>query len=306
MDAREARRIVSACLPELPLRGVRRLGAGWDSDLFLVDVGAAGRIVFRFPRRPPVAEALERVLRLLPELGPSLPAPVPRFTHVVRGCTAAPLPFAGYPLLPGRTLMSTDLSAGKLRRLSAALGQFLAALHRFSVARAEALGVPPATVAGGRTRLAAFLALAGEQVAPLFNEPEGERFARWLASLDRPDQFAFSPVLLHGDLGDDQILVDARTGRLSGVIDFDDAAIGDPALDFAGLLRHLGEPFTRRALRAYGAGDDVAEAMLRRAAVYVAIAPLHEVLYGLEIADEQHTSSGLRELRATLAACDDR
>jgi aminoglycoside 2''-phosphotransferase len=304
MNARDARRIVSACLPELPLRGVRRLGAGWDSDAFLVDGGEAGPLVFRFPRRAPVAEALERALRLLPELGPTLPAPVPRFTHVVRGCAAAPFPFAGYPLLPGRTLMGTRLSAAKLRRLSVDLGRFLAALHRFPVARAESLGVPLASVAGGRDQLAAFLALARARVTPLLSEPERARFAHWLASLDRPAQFAFTPVLLHGDLYDDQILVDPATGRLTGVIDFDDAALGDPALDFAGLLRNLGEPFAREAVRAYGADEEEAEQILHRAAVYVAIAPLHEILYGLQIADRQHIEEGLRELRTTLRALD--
>ncbi len=304
MNTWDARRILRSCLPELPLRGVRRLGAGWDSEAFVVDGGEAEQLVFRFPRRAPVAEALERVLRLLPELGPTLPAPVPRFTHVVRGCAAAPFPFAGYPLLPGRTLMSTDLSAGKLRRLGAELGQFLAALHRFPMARAEALGIPVASVAGGRERRSAFLAHARERVAPLLNEPEREPFARWLASLDRPEPSAFTPVLLHGDLGDDQILVDARTGRVTGVIDFDDAAIGDPALDFAGLLRHLGAPFTRQALHAYGASDDVVAAMVQRAAVYAAIAPLHEILYGLEIGERRHTAEGLAELRSIVTPLD--
>ncbi|HZQ34828.1 MAG TPA: aminoglycoside phosphotransferase family protein [Dehalococcoidia bacterium] len=303
MNARDARRILSACLPDLPLRGVRRLGAGWDSDAFRVENGEATPLVFRFPRRAPVAEALERALRLLPELGPTLPAPVPRFTYVVRGCAAAPFPFAGYPLLPGRTLLGTRLSAAKLRRLSADLGGFLAALHRFPAARAEALGIPPASVAGGRDQLAAFLARATERVAPLLGERDRERFGRWIASLDRLEQFAFTPVLLHGDLYDDQILVDPAAGRLTGVIDFDDAARGDPALDFAGLLRNLGEPFARETVLAYGADAAAVESIVRRAAVYVAIAPLHEILYGLEIGDERHTKEGLRELRDTLASC---
>lgn len=304
MNGRDARRILRACLPELPLRSVRRLGAGWDSDAFLVNDAEGTPLVFRFPRRAPVAEALERALRLLPELGPTLPAPVPHFTHLVRGCATTPFPFAGYPLLPGRTLMGTRLSAAKRRRLSADLGGFLAALHRFPAARAESLGVPPAAVAGGRERFAAFLARVRVQVTPLLCREERARFAHWLASLETPAQFAFSPVLLHGDLFDDQVLVDPRSGRLTGVIDFDDAALGDPALDFAGLLRNPGEPFARQTLMAYGARGDRMDTMLRRAAVYAAISPLHEILYGLQIGEPEHSAVGLAELRATLRTLD--
>ena len=41
----------------------------------------------------------------------------------------------------------------------------------------------------------------------------------------------FKPALLHADLGPEHLLV--RDGRLAGVIDWGDARVGDPALDYA-------------------------------------------------------------------------
>ncbi|HLZ70344.1 MAG TPA: phosphotransferase [Dehalococcoidia bacterium] len=303
MNARAFRDLLRACLPELPLRSVRRLGAGWDSDAFVVNGGTSGPLVFRFPRRADVAERIDRELRLLPALGPTLPAPIPRFSHVVRDCPAAPFPFAGYPLLRGRQLSHLRLPAGKRRELAAEIGRFLAALHAFPAARAAGLGALPADVAGGREQFAGFLQLARRRIRPLLAADELPRFRRWLASLDADEQFAFTPVVIHGDLGADHILVAAATGRLGGVIDFGDAGLGDPALDFAGLLTSPGEAFARQVLAAYGAGAGEAEAMLRRAAVFAGLSPLHELLFGLYSGDQDHTSAGLAALRRTLAAC---
>ena len=44
----------------------------------------------------------------------------------------------------------------------------------------------------------------------------------------------FKPALLHADLLPEHLLV--RDGRLAGVIDWGDARVGDPALDYAWLL----------------------------------------------------------------------
>jgi aminoglycoside 2''-phosphotransferase len=44
-----------------------------------------------------------------------------------------------------------------------------------------------------------------------------------------PALHAYHPALLHGDLSPDHILDDATADRLTGIIDFGDACLGDPA-----------------------------------------------------------------------------
>jgi aminoglycoside phosphotransferase (APT) family kinase protein len=56
---------------------------------------------------------------------------------------------------------------------------------------------------------------------------------------------------LHGDFRDGNLIVDPASGRLVGVIDWGNAAVGDPALDFMTLVLWRGWEFMQRALGAY-------------------------------------------------------
>jgi aminoglycoside 2''-phosphotransferase len=44
-------------------------------------------------------------------------------------------------------------------------------------------------------------------------------------------EFDYRPVLIHGDLGPYHILFDRASRRVSGIIDFGTAGLGDPATD---------------------------------------------------------------------------
>jgi aminoglycoside phosphotransferase (APT) family kinase protein len=56
---------------------------------------------------------------------------------------------------------------------------------------------------------------------------------------------------LHGDFSADNIIVDPTSGRLVGVIDWGNAAVGDPALDFTSLVLWRGWDFMHAVLDAY-------------------------------------------------------
>src|SRR5262245_54252275 len=121
MDAARCRELLAACLPALAVREVRYLAEGWDSTVFLVN----GELLFRFPKRAEVADWLEQELRLLPELAQTLPAAVPAFRYVVRGCAASPFAFAGYPLIEGTPADEADLKLRARETLAADVGRFL-------------------------------------------------------------------------------------------------------------------------------------------------------------------------------------
>jgi aminoglycoside phosphotransferase (APT) family kinase protein len=59
----------------------------------------------------------------------------------------------------------------------------------------------------------------------------------------------YRPVLRHGDPWYGNWLVDDH-GRLTALIDWEDAAIGDPAIDFCDQL-YLGHAFTQKVIEAY-------------------------------------------------------
>lgn len=293
MTPADCHHVLAVCLPDLAVREVRYLAEGWDSTVFEVN----GSLIFRFPKRADVAAQLERERRLLPALAPSLPAPIPVFRYVVTRGPAAPFGFAGYATLPGEQLSSVTLSASAVARLMDDLGRFLAALHRFPVERARALGVLSEHPSGGKEPWRRFADATLVMVRPLLSAEEQHRLSRWF--IDSEDGlFDFTPVLTHSDLADEHILVNPDSGDLTGVIDFGDVAIGDPAIDLAGPLALFGEGPVQRAVNVYGHAD--ANALLRRAAIYGALSPLHEIRFGLATDRAEHVRAGLERLRAGL------
>jgi aminoglycoside 2''-phosphotransferase len=291
VDADRCREILAAAIPALEVDEVRYLAEGWDSTVFLVN----DSFLFRFPKRAEVAAALERELRLLHELGPTLTTPIPQFRYIVRDHPAHPWLFAGYPLIAGVPADQQTLDEEQAVALAREVGRFLRQLHAFPVDRAGALGVEPAHVAGGPWQFRRFVAMVREQVTPLLATKDAVRLARWFDEVESQGLFDFQPVLVHGDLGVEHILVDPADASLAGVIDFGDTGTGDPAVDVAGLLDALGEPAARAALAASGCPDDAAT--LKRAGFYRDMSPLHEVLYGRAIRDERHVDQGLSRLR---------
>ncbi len=76
------------------------------------------------------------------------------------------------------------------------------------------------------------------------------------------DEYDGDLFFLHGDFGPPNIIVDSSTGRLAGIIDWGNAALGDRARDFHKLVLELGWDFTHRVLDAYSLPVD--DAFLRR------------------------------------------
>ena len=67
----------------------------------------------------------------------------------------------------------------------------------------------------------------------------------WYAERRADETLAqYQPALLHGDLWYENILVDDEAAHIVGVVDFENAGIGDPAEDLAP-LRYLGDKFPR-------------------------------------------------------------
>jgi aminoglycoside 2''-phosphotransferase len=131
-----------------------------------------------------------------------------------------------------------------------------------------------------------------QKLFPLMR-PDAQRWAarHFEPYLEIESHFTFQPVLRHGDFGTSNLLFDAAGGSLTGVIDFSGAALGDPAVDFAGLLVSYGEDFIHRCQRVYPALGG----MLDRARFYAGTFALEEALFGYENGDEAALRAGLED-----------
>ena len=72
------------------------------------------------------------------------------------------------------------------------------------------------------------------------------------------DKYDGAPVFLHLDFRGNNLLVNPESGRLAGVIDWGNAAVGDPALDFMWLVIWRGWSFVEEVLKNYALPVDAA------------------------------------------------
>lgn len=273
LGAEEARALIEAQFPALAPAKVEPLGEGWDNGAFAVN----GACVFRFPRRQLAVPLLEREVRVLPQLAGKLPLATPLPSHAGKPSQEFPWPFAGYPMLPGRTADQAALSEGQRSRAAAPLGRFLKALHALPVDAGRDL-IDRLDAAKIRERTLPRLRELELEVPRFFEEPVRE---------------PLRTTLVHGDLHARQLLVDAE-GALTAVIDWGDVHTGDPACDLAAVWMFL-PPSARPAFfEAYGPADAQTLALARLRAVGLCAAL---GVYAKHLGDE-------KLLREALAAFD--
>ena len=280
-------------------RALRRVGlgepavvtpilGGWANWTFDLD----GTTIVRFPRNDSVALATHRELSLLPELAAAVAGvfEVPTPTHVA---TWRDRPFFAYPRLDGTPLPAADdRSTAAAPRL---LGEALSALHAFPVERAAhllRLG-PPESVWRHRYE-DLWEVVAGVALPEMDTALADEVRRRYHQLLDDPP--AFPPCLIHNDLGPEHVLLRPHDPPVA-LLDFEDASVGDPAVDLTPLVAFLGAD----GLPALVAGRDLGDRLPERLSFYRWMGSVHAVIYGVTEGVEEERTGGLAELRRRLA-----
>jgi aminoglycoside phosphotransferase (APT) family kinase protein len=232
---------LAEALPAVRARRLEIVDEGWDSIVAIVNrewvLRVAGSDGVRF-----ADEA-----RIMRELAPALPLPTP----VIERHTEA---WALTRYLPGRR--SRGWFGG------AQLGRFLRALHAFPLQRARELGVREYD----RDRKVASFA---ESVLPVFERRER---ASAEALLDEFARSIHPLVVAHTDVLAPHVLV--RRGRITGILDWPDVRLADPALDLAWPLFGAHRRFAAAVSDAYAVDRDTR----RRAEVWWRLEPWHEVI----------------------------
>lgn len=281
--------LVVKYFPHLQIRTATPIQAGWSS--FVLDIN--GEYIFRFPRRPEIELLHVHELGLLPELAKWLPVPVPKIEFICPPGDDRPFGFHGYRKIQGVPMTSEALDSSA--SLATQLGEFLTALHHFPNEIA-AQYVPVYTTTTWREQYVEFYEWVREKLFPILDESMRIKVAAfWEDHLKNETSFSFQPALIHRDLcPEDHIYCDPGYQTLTGVIDWEDASIGDPAMDFVGLLGLGGRPFVEKVLSAYQ--GSLGASFWHRAAFYLDIGPFHELRFALTVQDQVHLQQGLKNV----------
>ncbi len=281
-------------LPRLEIRSVEPITGGWD---FLV-LEVNEDLLFRFPRNHLVKARLDVEVAPLSELAARLPVRVPeyRYDFAIEKCS--PGRFVGYDKIPGLPLLP-EMVKDRPQDIARQLGIFLSALHRFPVSRAKKAGVTGGDTQAWRGEYVAFYEWIQGNALHLMEPHFREASVRlWNGFLEEDFNFTFTPVLVHQDLMPHHILYEKTDGRITGVIDWTDAVIGDPAIDFAGLIGAFGDEFTDQIIECYN--GDVTETLKDRARFYSAIVPFHGMRSGIVEGVGARLQEALAQIRRRL------
>jgi aminoglycoside 2''-phosphotransferase len=287
MEPQDVRARINTVFPEIEIVTVSRLGAGWDSEAWLIN----DELVFRFALRPGLDNQIRKERDLLIEISPYLGVRVPVPIYIARDGGKNALGFSGHEYIPGRPLSEVSLSQRDLERIADDIAAFLSTLHGLSTEDIEPL-VSPITPETGQPwlhrdpfRIDIFPILDAEERVAV-----EDRWDKLTAGMGLPPRL----VPIHADLDEEHLLVD-ESGRLVGIIDWGDATIGDPALDFAGL-----DTLLRRFVLARYKGV-IDEGFGQRIQFYQWLRPFHWLNYGLYFGGGQAAvDRGLRDLMASI------
>src|SRR5262249_43059717 len=155
----------------------------------------------RCPKHAEHWEELEREMAFLRFAANKLPLPVPEYLQTARS-SAARYGYAIYRYLHGEPMDLDILPADERETVAAKLADFLRALHRL-----QPTDILLPREDEYRTALQ-YLNRAEREVAPHLPRPAAAALLRvFEAHLERRENFAFTPVVLHADFSRDHILL---------------------------------------------------------------------------------------------------
>jgi aminoglycoside phosphotransferase (APT) family kinase protein len=280
----EIRALLVRHLPDYEVRSIVKRGEGLDNAAYEVN----GELIVRASKETDPAlrsESTQREAQLLAVVAglSTLPVPEPLFVDAKAGLLA-------YFKLSGDPLM--DHPVAEPARLAPALGGFLSRLHQAPLKRVEHL-----------VERDAYSLLAWREDA----QRDYQEISGHLSKVHRPlvENFLWSTPppeprgtgFCHNDLGAEHVLVDVETNTVTGIIDWTDAAIADPARDLALIYRDLGPEVFELTLAHYEGYFDDADR--ERAVFYARCKLLENIAHGVRTGVHPYTKAGLAHLAQT-------
>ena len=242
--------------------------------------------MFRFPRNEISEKALQVEKGFLAHFKSISPLSIP--DHKYSGDN-----FVGYPKING-ILLNLDvfqsLSKESLARIAQQIGQFFSAVHSFSVDEAKRIGVTEDWSGYHQQAINRFRG----GIAPILSASARQKA---LACMKQMMEEKFEPRVIHGDFAlEDHVFFDAEKQQLSGVIDFADVTINDPAHDFQNIVEYGGEVFFDTVMEHYQLKHD--PTLLKRTKLRIEARPLFEAAYSLMFGFEERFGDRIEYIEA--------
>ncbi|HDR8170891.1 TPA: aminoglycoside phosphotransferase family protein [Bacillus thuringiensis] len=291
---------IKEALPRLSIYSYKQNEEGWDNVAVIVN----DELLFRFPRKQEYAIRIPLKKELCTLLSCSLhKIEVPKY-HLFYKKDTDTIPLCSYyTLIHGEPLKAeivAKLDEKERKIIITQLATFLAALHSIPLKRVKTLRFPiEKTLTYWKelqTKLNQYVtnSLTSSQKLSL-----NRLFENFFTCIDTS---TFQNTLIHADFTHHHILFDNQNKTISGIIDFGDAQIGDPAFDFAGLYYDFGCEFTTSVYEQYSTLISHHDPLLiHRITTFYQYSPLlHNIIYNFETKNELEFIAGTKQLKTIL------
>ncbi|HST83832.1 MAG TPA: phosphotransferase [Kineosporiaceae bacterium] len=259
-----------------PIHTSRLVASADDVDSAQIEDSLKRHWVVRAPRTAAAGIRMDQEAELIDQLMSWLPFGLPQAEGT------APLPTGGKAMvhrrLPGHPIRPLEL----LHRpgLATAYGQAVAAIHDLPVRLIEDAGLPVYSAEEYR-----FRRLAEIDRAAATGRVPTRLLTRWERAVEEVGAWRFVPCCVHGDLAGDNVLVEAE--RVTGIMDWSETRVADPADDLAWLAIGSTEPALDSVLAAYIAArrESPDPSLRRRARLSGEFAIARWLLHGVNLDD---------------------
>ena len=284
MEEKDASNFIARDFPQVEVKQIQKIGEGLGNVAFEINQD----IIFRFPKKPRNLEELRREIPITELVSKYSHIPVPKFEFIAPANS-----YVGYRKLKGEPLIYARSKFTNWSKFSEQVGLFLRSINDIPLSLFESLEInhEPRLIDDDWLESAKKSFNAIQSLIPSQHLSYIEKFF----SNPIPSSI-WEPVFSHNDLGIEHILVDDNS--VSGIIDWGDTAITDPASDFGRIYRDLGEEILNTTLDHYSLKEGlVRKGMIERAMFYGKCSVFESIEFGVNYKKQAYIEMGLDSLR---------
>ncbi|MFC1810557.1 aminoglycoside phosphotransferase family protein [Patescibacteria group bacterium] len=233
--------------PNHKWKSFKFLTHGWDHDVIILD----NKWVFRFPKNNYAKKLFKNELRLMRFLNKKLTINIPNYTYIAKDKS-----FAGYKYMKGKEfkpwIYKNKVKTKNKRKIMNQFIKFYNEVHAINpdiFKKFEVKDFDP------KKDLLKLYRNVKKLVYPKFNKKEIQITDEFFAKIKALDLKNVQNVFVHGDIHYSNMIIKEDYSELSGIIDFTDRIISDPALEFA-YLWDYGPKFVKEVYKKYKGPKD--------------------------------------------------
>lgn len=259
---------------------------GQNNDVIIIN----DEYVFKFPKYSNGIEKLKRETDILNVVNKYITINIPK----PRYCNFEPSEvgkvYCGYKMIKGVSFRKEVFqNVQEKGDIAKQLATFLKQLHSIPFEQVRGIGINDID---NLSYWANMFERIQKKLFP-FMKKESQRLISESFNSFLNQNFSINKTLIHGDFGPSNIIFDSDTQRISGIIDFNEVSLGDPASDIASLIGPFG--YGDDFIKSFESIYSNVEELLQRAKFYASTFALQEALFGIEFGDKKAFSEGIKQ-----------